>query len=177
MVFLLSNLRRTGPWISKITSYMDVISFYSAKDIPSRSIYFLHVSSTSSCPPGKQFMKCCQVPLSLHTEFLPLFENTGLLREIWTWGRESSWQVQYLASKVGSGEQQLSCLPKTFCNCSVTRWCVIVKKRPLTGLEFVRSVSSNWGTLLVAQLVEALRYKPEGRKFDSRWFHQISSLT
>jgi hypothetical protein len=25
----------------------------------------------------------------------------------------------------------------------------------------------NWGTLLVAQLVEALRYKPEGRGFDS----------
>jgi hypothetical protein len=24
-----------------------------------------------------------------------------------------------------------------------------------------------WGTLLVAQLVEALRYKPEGRWFDS----------
>jgi hypothetical protein len=27
------------------------------------------------------------------------------------------------------------------------------------------------GTLLVAQLVEALRYKPEGREFDSRLFH------
>ena len=26
-----------------------------------------------------------------------------------------------------------------------------------------------WGTLLVAQLVEALYYKPEGRGFDSRW--------
>jgi hypothetical protein len=25
------------------------------------------------------------------------------------------------------------------------------------------------GTLLVAQLVEALCYKPEGRRFDSRW--------
>jgi len=23
----------------------------------------------------------------------------------------------------------------------------------------------------VAQLVEAMRYKPEGRQFDSRWFH------
>jgi hypothetical protein len=28
-------------------------------------------------------------------------------------------------------------------------------------------VLSLWGTLLVAQLVEALRYKPEGRGFDS----------
>jgi hypothetical protein len=34
-----------------------------------------------------------------------------------------------------------------------------------------------WGTLLVAQLVEALRYKPEGRGFDSRWCHWNFSLT
>jgi len=32
-------------------------------------------------------------------------------------------------------------------------------------------VLSGGGTLLVAQLVEALRYKPEGRGFDSRWCH------
>jgi len=30
---------------------------------------------------------------------------------------------------------------------------------------------ATWGTLLVAHLVEALRYKPEGRGFDSRWCH------
>ena len=29
----------------------------------------------------------------------------------------------------------------------------------------------------VAQLVEALRYKSEGRGFDSQWFHWIFSLT
>ena len=29
----------------------------------------------------------------------------------------------------------------------------------------------------VAQLVEALRYKPEGHRFDSRWCHWIFSLT
>jgi hypothetical protein len=34
-----------------------------------------------------------------------------------------------------------------------------------------------WGTLLVAQLVEARRYKPEGRGFDSRWCHWNFSLT
>jgi hypothetical protein len=28
-----------------------------------------------------------------------------------------------------------------------------------------------WGTLLVAHLVEALRYKSEDRGFDSRWCH------
>jgi hypothetical protein len=31
--------------------------------------------------------------------------------------------------------------------------------------------------LLVAQLVEALRYKPEDRGFDSRWCHWNFSLT
>jgi len=49
----------------------------------------------------------------MHTEFLPLFENAALLRKILTWGRESSQQVQDLASKVGGGEQQLSCSPET----------------------------------------------------------------
>jgi hypothetical protein len=29
----------------------------------------------------------------------------------------------------------------------------------------------------VAQLVESLRYKPEGRGFDSRWCHRNFSLT
>ena len=29
----------------------------------------------------------------------------------------------------------------------------------------------------VAQLVEALRYKPEGRRFNSRWCHSNFSLT
>ena len=33
-----------------------------------------------------------------------------------------------------------------------------------------------WGHA-VAQLVEALRYKPEGRGFDSQWFHWNFSLT
>jgi hypothetical protein len=33
------------------------------------------------------------------------------------------------------------------------------------------------GTLMVAQLVEALRYKPEGRGFDSRWCYWTITLT
>jgi hypothetical protein len=36
---------------------------------------------------------------------------------------------------------------------------------------------SLYDTLLVAQLVEALRYKPEGRGFDSRWCLWNFSLT
>jgi hypothetical protein len=44
-------------------------------------------------------------------------------------------------------------------------------------INFVKEI--NWclyldrGKLLVAQLVEALRYKPEDRGFDSRWCHWI----
>jgi hypothetical protein len=37
--------------------------------------------------------------------------------------------------------------------------------------HFNRPLSLLGGTLLVAQLIEALRYKPEGRGFDSRWYH------
>jgi hypothetical protein len=33
------------------------------------------------------------------------------------------------------------------------------------------------GTLLVAQLAEALRYKPEDGGFDSRWCHWNFSFT
>jgi hypothetical protein len=33
------------------------------------------------------------------------------------------------------------------------------------------------GTLLVTQLVEALRYKSEGRRFSSQWCHWNFSLT
>jgi hypothetical protein len=39
------------------------------------------------------------------------------------------------------------------------------------------SACFGWGTLMVAQLVEALRYKSEGRGFDSRWCHCNFSLT
>jgi len=34
-----------------------------------------------------------------------------------------------------------------------------------------------WEGYVVAQLVEALRYKPEGRGFDSRWDHWEFTLT
>ena len=50
--------------------------------------------------------------MSLHTEYLPLFENAALLREILTWGRENNQQVQDLACKVGGGGQQRSCSPE-----------------------------------------------------------------
>ena len=41
----------------------------------------------------------------------------------------------------------------------------------------VHVAGTDGGTLLVAQLVEAPRYKSEGRGFDSRWCHCKFSLT
>jgi hypothetical protein len=34
-----------------------------------------------------------------------------------------------------------------------------------------------WQTSRVTSLVEAVRYKPEGRRFDSRWYHWNFSLS
>ena len=48
------------------------------------------------------------------------------------------------------------------------------KQQLLTPL-LVFSHSSPWGHV-VSQMVEALRYKPEGRGFDSRWCHWIFHL-
>ena len=49
-----------------------------------------------------------------------------------------------------------------------------------TFLQNIRLIQFNtsiyWGHA-VAQLVEVLRYKPEGRGFDSPWCHWIFSLT
>jgi hypothetical protein len=55
-----------------------------------------------------------------------VFENAVLLREILTWGRENSRQVQDLESKVGCGEQQRSCSPETSLQ---LRWRVIVEQK------------------------------------------------
>jgi hypothetical protein len=42
---------------------------------------------------------------------------------------------------------------------------------------FHESKSNLCSNYAVAQLIEALRYKPEGRGFDSRWCYWIFSLT
>ena len=46
----------------------------------------------------------------------------------------------------------------------------------IENLHFCKQRIVKWGHA-VAQLVEALRYKPEGRGFDSRWCHWNFSLT
>jgi len=62
-------------------------------------------------------------------------------------------------------------------------WPSYYTDKTVTALKWTFSMhketwySKEWGTLLVAQLVEALRYKPETRGFDSRWRYWNFSLT
>jgi len=44
-------------------------------------------------------------------------------------------------------------------------------------IVIVGGTDVQWGTLLVSQLAEALRYKSEGHGFVSRWCHWNFSLT
>ena len=81
-------------------------------------------------------------------------------------------------------EQLRESRPSTYCHmaedlrgenlaCSVLHHCV--------AFASVVIINLSWTLLLgghpVAQLVEALRYKPERRGFDSRWCHWDFSLT
>jgi hypothetical protein len=46
-----------------------------------------------------------------------------------------------------------------------------------TFIDLYHILTQSDGWHAVAQLVEALRYKPEALGFDSRWFHWNFSLT
>jgi len=62
--------------------------------------------------------------------------------------------------------------------CSVANIGLSLDNSKLRKQGFIYCSTNVWsGTLLVAQLVEALRYKPEGRGFDSRWCHWKFSST
>ena len=51
------------------------------------------------------------------------------------------------------------------------------RPRPTPGCSAIEEEEINGATLLVAQFVEALSYKSEGRGFDSRLCHWNFSLT
>ena len=80
---------------------------------------------------------------------------------------------------------ELISLPEEFCRL----WCVVMcdleasrMKRPWLALECsATKKNNNWYRTgrghAVTQLVKALRYKPEGSGFDSRWCHWNFSLT
>jgi hypothetical protein len=67
-------------------------------------------------------------------------------------------------------------------NLDSSRYCSIAKLSTIitNPTEFSMKIPAYLilcGGHAVAQLVETLRYKPEGRGFDSRWYHWNFSLT
>ena len=81
--------------------------------------------------------------MSLHTEFLPLFENAALLTKLLGWGREISRQVQDLACKMGGVEQQRSCSPETFSQLQRYEMARYREEGTTHWIEFGRSNSTN----------------------------------
>ena len=61
---------------------------------------------------------------------------------------------------------------------STTNYHEILYSVPSTLIAIKRNLFRSLSRLhAVAQLIEALRYKPAGRGFDSRWCHRNFSLT
>jgi hypothetical protein len=72
------------------------------------------------------------------------------------------------------GEQDISKLSVSFRNENMVTYCKALSETVVSCISIGQIQVC--GTLLVAQLVEALRYKPEGRGFDSGWCHWNFSL-
>jgi hypothetical protein len=65
--------------------------------------------------------------------------------------------------------RKINCINTTPGICHSENKSIIQKKRIVRQVGYLQILlNAHWGTLLVAQLVEALRYKSEGREFDSR---------
>jgi len=95
----------------------------------------------------------------------------------WPLPPELRWETSVTCRQYIKRTNQLGCLQnkgttKYYKDSHCYRQVVKVRMK----LEYVTILQSNWGHA-VAQLVEALRYKPEGRGFDSRWCHWNFSLT
>jgi hypothetical protein len=73
----------------------------------------------------------------------------------------------------GTSKASLCCLQRAVKQAIICIKCIKDQQQHFNFID----VLLLWGMLLVAQLVEALRYKPEGRWFDFRWCHWNFSLT
>jgi hypothetical protein len=73
--------------------------------------------------------------------------------------------------------QTMNYMKQTYDVCSTLKIATLSSSAFLVLVyQVVEFTSPDWG-LMVAQLVEALRYNPEGRGFDSRLCHWHFSLT
>ena len=98
---------------TQITSYMDMIYFYSSKYIPPWSIHVFACSFNFFMPSRKAVFEIVSSSLVTAHWISSTVWKCRPFKQTLTWGRESSRQVQDLASKVGGGEQHLSCSPET----------------------------------------------------------------
>ena len=92
---------------------MDMIYFYSSKYIPPWSVYLFACSFNFFMLSRKEVFEMLLSFLVTAHWISSTVRKCRPFKENLTWGRESSWQVQDLASKVGGGEQQHSCSPET----------------------------------------------------------------
>ena len=99
---------------TQITSYMDMIYFYSSKYIPPLSIHLFARSFNFFMPSKKAVFEMLLSSLVTAHWISSTAWKCRPFKEIFNLGREISRQVQDLASKVGGGEQQRSCSPETF---------------------------------------------------------------
>ena len=133
---------------TQITSYMDMIYFYSSKYIPPWSIHLFAHSLNFFMPSRKAVFEVLLSSLvtahwisSTAWKCRPFKENFKFGEEKIV-GRCKIWRVKWVMEN-----SNVPVRPKLYI-CSVMRLRVVVKKKPLTGLEFGRSNSSD--SLLVA---------------------------
>jgi len=98
---------------TQITSYMDMIYFYSSKYILPWSIHLFARSFNFFMPSRRAVFEMLLNSLVTAHWISSTDWKCRPFKENLTWGRESSRQVQDLASKVGGGEQKRSCSPET----------------------------------------------------------------
>ena len=78
-------------------------------------------------------------------------------------------QLHFIIKRIFTTFRYARSLPSAFCMAANWIW-----SRSKYGAGNFILIQSNWGTLLVAQLVEVPLYKPEGRGFDFRWCRNFS---
>ena len=126
-----------------IASYMDMIYFYS-KYIPPWWIHLFAHSFNFFMPSTKAVFEMLLSSLvtahwisSTVWKCRPLKENFNLGEEKVV-GRCKIWRVKWVVEN-----SNVPVCQKLLYICSVMRWCIIMKKEPLIGLEFGHSNSSN----------------------------------
>ena len=119
-----------------------------------------------------------KVILTLRSRFLRIPSLTIpidylVLMTVWCWSGRVLQGMSW-ATKLVNLQCRHTCQLNNSCRSAMpwTRFHLVTQ----SYVEIISNIINSRGHA-VAQLVEALRYKPEGRGIDSRWCHWIFSLT